>query len=47
MAALIPWPFSLPDRFLDALGCPRVAEAFDSPAAPSRAALSSCPAGGW
>jgi hypothetical protein len=32
MAALIPWPFALPDRFLDALGYSHVVEVFDSPA---------------
>ena len=32
MADLIPWPFPLPARFLDALGYPRVVAAFDSPA---------------
>jgi hypothetical protein len=36
MADLIPWPFSLPDRFLDALGYSRVVEAFDSPAMRAR-----------
>jgi hypothetical protein len=36
MADLIPWPFALPDRFLDALGYPRVVEAFDSPAMRAR-----------
>jgi len=30
MPDLIPWPFSLPTRFLDELGYPRVVEAFDS-----------------
>jgi hypothetical protein len=38
MADLIPWPFSLPDRFLDALGYSRVVEAFDSPAMRARLA---------
>ena len=38
MADLIPWPFALPDRFLDALGYPRVIEAFDSPAMRARLA---------
>jgi hypothetical protein len=32
MADLIPWPFPLPERFVDQLGYPRVVEAFDSPA---------------
>src|SRR2546423_15612976 len=36
MPALIPWPFPLPERFLDALGYPRVVEAFDSPAMRAR-----------
>ena len=38
MADLMPWPFSLPDRFLDALGSSRVVEAFDSPAMRARLA---------
>ena len=37
MTALLEFPFSLPGRFLDALGYPRVVEAFDSP--PMRAHL--------
>src|SRR5919197_6452748 len=38
MADLIRWPFALPGRFLDALGYPRVVEAFDSPAMRARLA---------
>jgi hypothetical protein len=32
MADLIPWPFPLPEGFLDRLGYARTVEAFDSPA---------------
>jgi hypothetical protein len=32
MADLLPWPFPLPERVEEALGYPRVVEAFDSPA---------------
>src|SRR5947209_8608659 len=38
MADLIPWPFPLPERLLDALGYLRVVEAFDSPAMRARLA---------
>ena len=38
MPALIPWPFPLPEGFLDQLGYPRVVEAFDSPAMRARLA---------
>ena len=38
MPDLIPWPFPLPDRFVDTLGYPRVVEAFDSPALRDRLA---------
>ena len=38
MADLIPFPFPLPDRFLDQLGYFRVVEAFDSPAMRARLA---------
>ena len=31
MPALIPWPFPLPEGFLDQLGYARTVEAFDSP----------------
>ncbi len=38
MADLLPWPFSLPERFLDQLGYARTLEAFDSPAMRARIA---------
>ena len=38
MPDLIRWPFPLPQRFLNALGYPRVVEAFDSPALRDRLA---------
>jgi hypothetical protein len=38
MADLIPWPFPLPERFVDQLGYPRAVEAFDSPAMRARLA---------
>jgi hypothetical protein len=38
MSALIPWPFPLPDRFLDELGYGRAVEACDSPAVRARIA---------
>ena len=36
MPALIPWPFPLPEGFLDQLGYARTLEAFDSPAMRAR-----------
>jgi hypothetical protein len=38
MPSLIPWPFPLPERFLDALGYARTVEAFESPAMRARVA---------
>jgi hypothetical protein len=38
MADLLPWPFPLPEGFLDQLGYARTVEAFDSPAMRARVA---------
>ena len=39
MPALIPWPFPLPERFLDQLGYARTVEAFESPAMRARLSI--------
>jgi hypothetical protein len=38
MSEVIPWPFPLPERFLDALGYARAVAAFESPAMRARVA---------
>jgi hypothetical protein len=38
MSEVIPWPFPLPERFLDALGYARALAAFESPAMRARVA---------